>query len=291
MAVITKKVGGASPGPVAPSVGARPQVSPLTLPTERSVPREDLGAYTWLIYGEKKIGKTSLAAQFPDALFTMFEPGGKGLSIYQTPIRTWDEFKEYIRLLKGTDQFRTVIIDTVDIAYERCMAYVGRREGFEHPSDQNDFGKSWQMVAKEFSATIYDLIATGRGVMFLSHAKESEFQEASGAKYNKIVPTMSGQVRSFVTGFVDIIAYYGYYGTERRLTVLGSDAVDAGHRIDGRFFSPEGERVHSIPMGNSPAEGYANILAAFQNQQAEALRPERESVLSTSQPKRPQGRK
>lgn len=256
----------------------------LTLPTQKSEPKDKLGAYSWLIYGEKKIGKTSLAAQFPDALFMMFEPGGKGLSIYQRDISSWKEFKEYIKLLKSTDQFKTVIIDTVDIAYERCMADVGKREGFDHPSEMNDFGKSWQMVSKEFSNVIYELINTGRGVMFLSHAKQAEIEESSGKKYNKIIPTMSGQARSFVSGFVDIIAYYGYYGTERLLTLRGSDAVDAGHRVDGRFLvekeGDKSERVHSVPMGNSPAEGYTNILRAFDNAQPTTYSPDSDTALS-----------
>jgi len=275
MAVISK---GTSESPRV-GVVAKPAVT-LALPEEKSVPREDLGDYTVLLYGEKKIGKTSLAAQFPEALFMMFEPGGKGLSIYQQPITNWSEFKEYVRLLKGTDRFKLVVIDTVDIAYDRCLTWVGKREGFVHPNDANDFGKSWQLVMKEFQSVIYDLIGTGRGVLFTSHSKETEFTEASGAKYNKVVPTMSGQVQKFVTGFVDIIGYYGYYGNERYLTIRGSDAVEAGHRVDGRFMTPDGDRVSAVPMGDSPQEGYSNILKAFNNEQEDTFEVERESAMN-----------
>lgn len=278
-----KKIGQVS---VAVAGIAKPAAPVVSLPTERSVPRQNLGDYTWLIYGEKKIGKTSLAAQFEDALFMMFEPGGKGLSIFQKNVTTWEEFKQYIKLLREVDDFKTIIIDTADIAYERCMAYVGRREGFSHPSEMNDFGKSWQTVAKEFQDTILGLVATGRGVMFISHAKESEFTEASGRTYNKIIPTMSNQVRNFVSGFVDIIGYYGYYATERLLTIEGSDSIDAGRRIDSRFLvTGTKERVYSIPMGESAAEGYMNILKAFNNEQEESFKPEVESALTTAKKK------
>jgi len=263
------------------------------LPTTRSEPKPELGDYTWLIYGERKIGKTSLAAQFPEALFMMFEPGGKGLSIYQVECPSWDAFKGYLKALKGTSQYSTIVIDTIDIAYERCVQFVGRREGFDHPSDNNDFGKTWSIIKQEFTSTILELIATGRGVMFLSHATESEFQEASGGKYNKIIPTMPGQARKFVTGFVDIIAYYGYYGHDRLLTISGSDMVDAGHRVDGHFVSSEDpkQRIHSIPMGASAAEGYSNILDAFNNLQADTMEPKVRTGLSETKAKLPAGRR
>jgi len=278
--------------PPAPSGGSGGGA--FALPTTKSTPRDELGDYTWLIYGERKIGKTSLAAQFPDALFMMFEPGGKGLSIYQVEIGSWDAFKGYVKAIKANpSQYSTIVIDTIDIAYEKCTDYVGRREGFDHPSEMNDFGKTWSMIKKEFTSVILDLIAVGVGVMFLSHATESEFQEASGGKYNKIIPTMPGQARKFVTGFVDIIAYYGYYGHDRLLTISGSDMVDAGHRVDGHFVSSEDpkKRIHSIPMGNSAAEGYSNILDAFNNLQTDTNEPKVRTGLSETKAKLPTGRR
>lgn len=289
MAIVRKSGGESASSPGVPT----PKLT-LSLPTEKSSPQDNLGDYTWLIYGEKKIGKTSLAAQFPDALFMMFEPGGKGLSIYQKPLTSWAEFKEYVNLLRAdpSERFKTVVIDTVDIAYDQCMEYVGKRSGFSHPGEMNDFGKSWQMVSREFTKVINDLVHTGRGVMFLSHAKESEFQEATGAKHNKIIPTMSNQARNFVTGFVDVIAYYGYYGSERLLTIRGSDTVDAGHRVDGKFLVQDSdERVFSIPMGNSPSEGYSNIQTAFDNLQQTSYKPQSDTLLSGSTAKRQGARK
>lgn len=255
----------------------------VVLPDEKSVPSVALGDYTWLIYGEMKIGKTSLAAEFEDALFCFFEPGGNGLEIFSVPCPSWATFKEVLKQLKETDRFKTVVIDTVDLSYAACLDYVGNVQGFEHPADMNDFGKSWQMVSKEFSSTINELVSTGRGVLFISHAKEVEFQPERGLKYNKIIPAMSNQARTFITGFVDMIAYYGYYGTERRLVIRGSDKVDAGHRMAGHFRVIDGEEsqhVYSIPMGESAAEGYANILRAFNNEQDDPYEMDAELALS-----------
>jgi hypothetical protein len=259
----------ASSNVVPKSTGSAPQPPKASLPTTMSEPSKQLGDYSILIYGEKKIGKTSLAAQFPEALFMMFEPGGKGLKIYQQQIENWAHFKELTKLLRTSDQFQTIVIDIVDIAYDMCMTWTGQREGFGHPGDEKDFGKSWKKVEKEFIKGIYDLVGTGRGIIFISHAKESEFIPHVGRPYNKIIPSMTGQVRSFIEGFADIIAFYGYNGRERFLTISGSESLDAGHRLKDQFRSstnPE-EAIISIPMGKSSEEGYQNFMKAFNNEQ------------------------
>ncbi len=43
------------------------------LPTQRSQIAESLEDYSMLIYGQKKIGKTTLLAEFLEAFFLMFE--------------------------------------------------------------------------------------------------------------------------------------------------------------------------------------------------------------------------
>lgn len=289
MAVIAKSTpstqGSAKP------VSSTPPRPKLVLPTEISKPSDELGDYTWLLYGERKIGKTSLAAQFPETLFLMCEPGGKGLSIYQMPVASWGQFIEIITLLKETDQFKTVVIDTVDILYDLCMSAVCKNEGITHPADANDYGKTWKKVSDTFENALRALIRTNRGVMFLSHAEPGEYTSASGKKYTKLVPTMPKQARKFVIGFVDIIAYYGYFRDERLLTIRGSDSVDAGHRVDGRFLvtnkeDGSSERLYNIPMGNSPAEGYRNIHRAFNNEQDDIRKVDIDAALSESPAKR-----
>ena len=70
----------------------------IKLPTKRTEIEKDLSKYTIFLYGREKIGKTTLAAQFPDALFLMFEPGAKSLEIFRIDINTWAEFLEAIKL-------------------------------------------------------------------------------------------------------------------------------------------------------------------------------------------------
>jgi len=150
MAVVKRKLPVASKKKMrvgrAPSGVNTPEV---TLPTERSVPSSRLQDFITLLFGEKKIGKTDLTAQFPNTLHLMFEPGGKSQTIYQRPVNTWKEFQGYVKLLEKDKRFDNVTVDTADLQYAACMDFVMQRMGIEHPSEEA-FGKGWAAVREEY---------------------------------------------------------------------------------------------------------------------------------------------
>jgi hypothetical protein len=236
----------------------------VSLPTQLSSPANHIGDYSILLYGEKKIGKTSLASKFDKALFLMFEPGGKALSVYQKPVANWAEFKKFISLIQKDKQFRTIVIDTVDIAYQMCVEYILEKLVIKHLSDE-EWGKGWQACKDEFNKEIVNLLKTEKGVIFVSHAAEKEIKTRTGDQYHRISPTMSNQARDILEGIVDIWMYYGYEGKARFLWVEGNDHIGAGHRLETRFKYTDGSAIAEIPMGKSPTEAYANFIKAFNN--------------------------
>lgn len=272
------------------------QQQSLTLPTEKSSPIESIEDAVIALYGEKKIGKTSLAGEFQDPFFMMCEPGGKGLAISQRPIPSWTEFVGYVDLLLKTDRFRTIIVDTIDKAYEKAFDFVCKREVMEHPGDEK-WGKGWKLIDQEFTRQMDRLVHSGRGVVFISHAEVREFQSRTSGTYSKIVPSMSASARRYISGIADVIAYYGYYGPDRYLTIRGSDTLEAGHRLKYQFWTPEGERVHSVPMFSKKnksfgeTEAYANLVKAFNNEQAAPGDPELQTSLSETPVKRTTSRR
>lgn len=240
-----------------------PGAVPLALPKKKSVPASHLADYTMLIYGREKIGKTTLAAQFPDALFLMFEPGGRALEIYQMDILTWVDFKKVLGLLKEDSTYRTVVVDTVDLCYRMCLAHVRKTElGGNHPADEA-YGKGWDAIKDEFQRVLADLFKLGKGVIFLSHETEKEVKLWKGGTYDMIAPTMSGVARGVVEPMVDVFGYY-YYGSDdqRYLKIVGDSQSLGGARIKEAGFFKD---VDQIPMGESAAEGYTNLCLAFEN--------------------------
>lgn len=253
-------------------VGRDDSEQKLTLATEFSEPVTDMWRYSWFLFGEKKIGKTSLCSQIPDAHFLMFEPGGLALSLKQRPVNNWKEAKEYLKLFQQDDKrqtpkFKAVIIDIVDVAYRMCLEHVCTKLGISHPSDQNDFGGAWSKVRDEFTKWVNGILALDKGVVFISHAKFTEFTRRDGTKYDILAPTLTGQPLDVITGLVDTIMYYGYNGERRQLVIRGDESIDAGTRLNDNFLTKvKGRQIKTIDMGESKEESYQNFENAFNNQ-------------------------
>lgn len=241
----------------------------VSLPTERSKPVTDLGGYSILFYGKKKIGKTTMCQHFPDTLFLMAEAGAKKLSIWQKPVRSWNEFRQYVKLLQTDKRFKTIVIDPVDVMYDMCMAYVCTKLNIIHPSEA-DWGKGWSAVKKEFMGENNKLLNSGKGIIYISHLREEEIEERGKKSYHRKTNTMSGQAKEAIEGVVDVWACYDYSSGKRTLTILGDDFNDVGHRLNeepgARFLYTNGEPIRVIDMGKSSKESYANFLKAFNNQ-------------------------
>jgi len=236
----------------------------LSLPKEKSIPCSKLQDYSILLYGEKKIGKTSLSSMFPKAFFMLCEPGGKALSLYSRPVRSWMEFKTYVNLLIKSKEFENVVIDTADYSYEYCFDYVCKKELMKHPSDEA-WGKGWKAIKKEYAVEINKLLHSGKGVIFISHSREEEVKKRGGEAFNRTASTLGGQAKELLEGLVDVWAYYTYEGANRVLIIQGDDYIDAGHRIEDRFLYTDGTPIKKILMGHSKEEAYRNFTAAFEN--------------------------
>lgn len=242
----------------------QPQKLDVTLPTEKSKPSVNLSEYTMLLYGNKKIGKTSFAAQFPDALFLMCEPGGKALEIYQVKVQNWKELNAYVDLAIKSPKFKTIIIDTADYMYDYCFEYMCEKMVIEHPGDEA-FGKGWNAIKKEFTKTILKLLHSKKGVIFISHSNASEIKTRRGDSYHKITSSLPGQARGILSAQVDIWMNYTYDDDKRVLFLDGNENIDSGTRAGHRFKYKNGSKITQIDMGKSPEEAYQNFLNAFNN--------------------------
>jgi len=253
----------------------------VKLPTKPTKPVSDIGKYTFLVYGREKIGKTTLLSSWPDALFLATEPGTKGLKVYEVACKNWKDVRMAVKLLEEDDsRFQTVVIDTVDRAYDMCLEYTCDKIGIPYPgedaSGRNDWGKSWRAVKVEFLSVVHRIVNTKRGLCFTSHAKETEFSTRSGEKYNRIYPSMSSQARSVIEAFVDIYFYAEYMkdtdgNTQRVLICNGDETIFAGHRA--------GDFPQILPLLKEG--GYDEVTLGFQGKHAgldpETLRPARQT--------------
>ena len=89
---------------------------------------KDLSGYITYIYGPGGAGKTTFGVATEKPLLLAFEKGYNALpGVYPQDITTWGEMKQVLRQLDDPevkDMFKTIIIDTVDIASQLCEKYI-----------------------------------------------------------------------------------------------------------------------------------------------------------------------
>lgn len=170
----------------------------------------DMRGYSVFLYGEPKSGKTTTATRFPNHLLLAFEKGYNAIpGAMAQPINSWSEFRKVLRQLKEPQvqaKFETIIIDTADIAYDYCEAYICSNNGVDAIGDIG-FGKGYTLVAKEFDECLRKIVQMNYGLVLISHAVDKTFTNESGKEYNQIVPTLGSKPRNIATRMCDIIGY------------------------------------------------------------------------------------
>ena len=176
------------------------------LPKEKTKPQTDLSAYTIMLYGMPKIGKTHFAAQFPDVLMMATEAGLTALECYQVPIDSWPVFLEACsELAASPGQFKSVCLDTLDNLWSYCRNYIIEKYRVEHESDMS-YGKGYSLVQTEFSRVLTKLSHMDFGLVMTSHCTVHEFQTRTGTTH-RYVPTLPEKARNVVIGMSDLILF------------------------------------------------------------------------------------
>lgn len=253
----------------------KPKRGKIRLPDEKTEPSDNVLDFTYLIFGERKIGKTSLIAQFDNVFFIPTEKGTSLQKVYQPvnddgrPIylRKWADVKRWTKLACQSDRYDALCIDTIDQAYRLAYKAVCQRLGITHPNDES-WGTAWSQITDEVVNLIDSIVYDYQlGLFMLSHTQYKDIDRFDGSEFEQFTSSLGGKTGDYVTGIVDFWGYYGYKGRQRRIWLEGSQGLDAGTRFEDNFLdSKTDEPLAFIPMGSSPEEGYDNFIAAFNNE-------------------------
>ena len=197
----------------------------------------DLSGYITYIYGAPKCGKTTLASQMDKPILLAFEPGYHALpGVMAQDVTSWAEMKQAYRQLKDPrvqEMYRCVIIDTIDIAAERCKKYIGNQNGIEDLGDLG-YGKGWTKFKEEFNEVFRGLTQLGYAVFFIGHEKLEIVDNPDGTKTTKIRPQLSNSTKTVIAGMADIYGYAHQKDTgEMSVLTLrdGSGIIECGCRF------------------------------------------------------------
>lgn len=224
--------------------------------------------YTWLLHGPPKIGKSTfcsmLRARKKAPFFFRFEEGTKGLTTYGCNPVGWEAYKHYLRnmwkmrkKMKNDFPFNYFIMDTVDLMFKQCHAYISKKNKITHASDM-EWGKGWEFLVDEFARVSAFIQKFNVGVIYLSHSKETEIKTRT-MTINKWQPTLTGTGRRVVLPAVDIIGFCSYDVLEDL-----SDAEKFKARRVIRF-DPTEEWEAGDRSGFLPAKTHLNPLSVLKH--------------------------
>jgi hypothetical protein len=173
----------------------------------------DLRGYIVQMYGDPKTGKTTAATKFPQHLILGFEKGWNALpGVMAAEINSWTEFLQALKQLESSEAkeaYATIIIDTVDIAYNLVEEFVCMRAGADSINDSKrlPFGQGYAQAEQEFDKRLRKIVQMGYGLVLISHAEEKSVKDAAGEETTRIGPTVNKRASKVINRMADIIGY------------------------------------------------------------------------------------
>lgn len=251
----------------------RTQLLKLPGPNDINEPPESFFDYTTIIFGEKGIGKSSLAAEFPDNLTIMLEPRRKNLRIRmvsedpQGGDITWNGIVAYTEAACEDKTVKTITYDTIDRVWDLLVSHKEAEYDVKSLSKLNDGGAAWREVTREFESLMNAVKDCGRVPLFLSHAMYRQVEARNGDEaFGLCVPTCKPACHTVMKAICDFAFYYGYFNKQREMYLRGSNDIWAACGTNEHFLDTRGNPLERIPMGNNPHEAMENLLAGYNNE-------------------------
>ena len=174
-----------------------------------------LRAQKVVIYGPEGIGKSSLAAQFPDPVIIDTEGGTSHMDVRRIDKpKTWDELLSIIKEVALTPGIcKTLVIDTADWAEQLIVSFLCNK--YKQSSIESfGYGKGYTYMSEEFSRMLSacDLvIAAGIHVVITAHAKMRKFEQPDemGA-YDRWEMKLSKQTAPLLKEWCDMLLFCNY---------------------------------------------------------------------------------
>lgn len=167
-----------------------------------------------IIYGPEGIGKSTLAAQFPNPVFIDTEGSTKELDVARYPVPTyWSMIIEEAEDLLEERNFSTLVIDTADWAEKLCIAETCSRLNVKGIEDVG-YGKGYVYLYDDFQRvlTVCDkLVANGINVVFTAHAMMRKFEQPDemGA-YDRWEMKLTKKVAPLLKEWADVVLFCNY---------------------------------------------------------------------------------
>lgn len=173
-----------------------------------------------VLYGPEGIGKSSLAARFPNPIFIDTEGSTTELDVQRLPKpSSWEMLRQQVQWIKqqGATRFGTLVIDTIDWAEMLCNEHVCAQHNKKGIEDFG-YGRGYIYAAEEFGRflnLLSDVIEVGIHVVLTAHSQIVKFEQPDemGAydRYQlKLGAKTGSRTAALVKEWADIVLFLNY---------------------------------------------------------------------------------
>lgn len=134
-----------------------------------------------VVYGPEGVGKSTFAAQFPDAVFIDTEDSTVNMDVARFPRpSSWAMLLQQIDYVKSNPNIcKTLIIDTADWAERLCSEHICSKSNVKGIEDFG-YGKGYIYLEEEFGRflnKLQDIIEVGINVVITAHAEIKKIEQ------------------------------------------------------------------------------------------------------------------
>ncbi len=222
-----------------------------------------------VIYGPEGIGKSSLAAQFPDPVIIDTEGGTAHMDVRRIDKpQTWEELLSIVKEVAATPGIcKTLVIDTADWAEQLITTYLCNKYK-QNSIESFGYGKGYTYMAEEFSRLLSAcnlVIAAGVHVVVTAHAKMRKFEQPDemGA-YDRWEMKLSKQTAPLLKEWCDMLLFCNY---QTFVVTSENDTKKAqgGKRVMYTSHHPAWDAKSRVSLPEILDLDYKNIAHVFEN--------------------------
>ncbi|MGY3724990.1 AAA domain-containing protein [Granulicatella balaenopterae] len=207
-----------------------------------------------VIYGTEGIGKSTLAAQFPNTVFIDTEGSTDNMDVARFPKpQTWNDLMHQIDYVSNTPGIcDTLVIDTIDWAEHLAIAHLCYQYG---KNGIEDFGYGYGYVylaetITELLNKLQQLIDKGINVVLTAHATIKAFTKPDEmGQYDRFELKLGKKSSPLVKEWADMVLFCNYQTTIITDSKTKKDKAFGGERVIHTEHHPawDAKNRHGLP--------------------------------------------
>lgn len=243
----------------------------ISLSSLKSTKRHDPPSI--LLYGVDGVGKTSLAAEFPDPIYLATEgerpPSDVELATPGTIESLEEVFDVFRELLTTEHDFKTVIVDSLDglepLVWRSTCARLGLNS-----IEEAGFGKGYVEADTEWNEylrAVSALTRSGLYVVQLAHPEVIRFDSPITDPYSRYQPKLHKRANALVREKADVVAFMNYRISIKEKEVARQTKVahaEGGkerqiHLREGAGFMAKSRYPHPEALSYRKGQGFTEL--------------------------------